>query len=121
MYWAYTTVTSVGFGDFTPRSDSERLFTILIILIGVSVKSYIMGRFVDILFNYQMMNGNLNDGDFLTQFLNTLKRFNSDKRLNKKLITHIEEYFDYRWSQEKMLKLDTCSNMMSKLPIENQD
>jgi hypothetical protein len=82
MYWAYTTITSVGLGDFTPRSNSERLFTTLIILFGVSIKSYIMGRFIDIVHSYKLMHADNDDGDNLNLFLNTLRRFNQDKPIN---------------------------------------
>jgi hypothetical protein len=121
IYWAFTTITSVGLGDFVPRSNSERVFTIFIILIGVSVKSYIMGKFVDILHSYKAMHADIDDGENLTLFLNTLRRFNQDKALNTKWRDRVESYFAYRWSQDKMLKLDTCQNIMQKLPIENQD
>ena len=82
MYWAYTTITSVGLGDYAPRSDGERLICIFIILFGVSVKSYIMGKFWDILANYKSMHADIDDGDNLTLFLNTLCRFNKHKPLN---------------------------------------
>ena len=82
MYWAYTTITSVGLGDFTPRSNTERLFTIIIILFGVSVKSYIMGKFFGIYHSYKLMHAESDDGDNLSLFMNTLRRFNQDKHLN---------------------------------------
>ena len=36
MYFAYTTLSTVGFGDLNPRSDFERLVTIVIFIVGVS-------------------------------------------------------------------------------------
>ena len=33
-YWAVVTVSSVGYGDVTPTSRSERLFGILVIILG---------------------------------------------------------------------------------------
>jgi len=39
----------VGFGDLAPRSDVERLFTAFMLLLGVSIFSYIMQVFVEII------------------------------------------------------------------------
>lgn len=45
MYFSYTTLSTVGFGDFNPRSDYERLLCILILLLGVAIFGLILGNF----------------------------------------------------------------------------
>jgi hypothetical protein len=52
MYFAFTSLSTVGFGDFNPRSNSERLFCAFILLFGVAIFSYIMGIFIEILGTY---------------------------------------------------------------------
>ena len=37
MYWAITTLTTVGYGDITPHSITARLFTASIIILGITV------------------------------------------------------------------------------------
>ena len=37
MYWAITTMTTVGFGDITPKTDAGRLISSLVMLMGWSV------------------------------------------------------------------------------------
>lgn len=37
FYFSVVTVTTVGFGDFTPTNDLSRLFTAVYILVGVSI------------------------------------------------------------------------------------
>jgi hypothetical protein len=49
VYFAFTSLSTVGFGDFNPRSNVERLFTSVVLLLGVSVFSYIMGNFIEII------------------------------------------------------------------------
>ena len=44
------------------------------------------------------MHQDVDEGDNLTLFLNTLKRFNNDKHLNHDWKIKIEAYFSYRWS-----------------------
>lgn len=43
MYYAYTTLSTVGFGDFNPRSDHERAICIVVLLLGVAIFGIIMG------------------------------------------------------------------------------
>ena len=49
MYFAYTSLSTVGFGDYAPRSDSERLVTAFILMVGVSVFSVFLGNLTEII------------------------------------------------------------------------
>ena len=48
-YYAFTSLSTVGFGDFHPKSDFERMMCAFILLFGVAIFSYIMGIFIEIL------------------------------------------------------------------------
>ena len=52
VYFAFTTLSTVGFGDYNPKSELERIITTFILLIGVACFSYIMGQFMEILMNF---------------------------------------------------------------------
>ena len=49
MYYFFTTLSTVGFGDYYPVGNLERIVTIPILIFGVMVFSYIMGNFSGIL------------------------------------------------------------------------
>ena len=49
VYFSMTSLSTVGFGDFNPRSDGERLACSMALLFGVAIFSYIMGHFIEIL------------------------------------------------------------------------
>ena len=49
FYFAFTSLTTVGFGDYHPRGDVERLFGAFMLLVGVAIFSLVMGNFIDIL------------------------------------------------------------------------
>ena len=51
LYFSTATITTVGYGDFTPRTDIGKLFTIFYIFIGVGIALYglsiIVAHFVE--------------------------------------------------------------------------
>jgi len=50
MYFIFTTLSTVGFGDFHPKGNLERVLGAFVLLMGVAIFSYIMGNFLEILF-----------------------------------------------------------------------
>ncbi|MAF98128.1 MAG: hypothetical protein CMH26_05785 [Micavibrio sp.] len=44
LYWTVTTLTTVGYGDITPNTNVQRLFTMVIMLVGVGVYGVIIGQ-----------------------------------------------------------------------------
>jgi len=73
MYFAFTSLSTVGFGDFHPYSEYERMFCALILLLGVSIFSYIMGEINEILTQYQALGADLHDGEQLTRFFGLMR------------------------------------------------
>ena len=53
-YYAFTSLCTVGFGDYHPRSNRERLVCTFILLFGVAIFSYIMGIFCEILEQFKL-------------------------------------------------------------------
>ena len=46
LYFSTVAVTTVGFGDLTPTSDSSKLFTVVYILSGITlITAYLNARF----------------------------------------------------------------------------
>ena len=74
-YFSLTTLSTIGYGDYSPLSTDERLISILILLLGVMMFSFIMSQFIEILMNYQSLwqVGSHRD---LSKWISLLSRFN---------------------------------------------
>lgn len=44
MYWAMSTLTTVGYGDVTPQNDAEKMVSMIAMVVGVTVFAYFMGN-----------------------------------------------------------------------------
>ena len=44
LYWAFTTMTSIGYGDITPSNTSERLLCIMVMIISSGIFGFIIGN-----------------------------------------------------------------------------
>lgn len=44
LYWTVTTLTTVGYGDITPDTNTQRIFTMGVMLVGVGVYGVIIGQ-----------------------------------------------------------------------------
>lgn len=106
VYYASTSLSTVGFGDYYPISDNERLFTVIILLFGVMIFSYIMGEFINILESYRNLEADLDDGEQLQKFFGLLKWLNHDEPINYELKTKIEAHFNYKWVNDKNQAID---------------
>ena len=85
-YFALTTLSTVGYGDYFPISNLERIIAIFIMLCGVAFFSYIMGSFIAIISNYDQKMGVIDKGTELHNWMTLLTRFTSNKPLPKSLI-----------------------------------
>ena len=107
MYFAFTSLSTVGFGDFHPVNDSERMLCSVLLLFGVSIFSYIMGIFIEILEEVKQMNQGLDEGEALSKFFLILQKYNNSKPINMKFQNSIQAHFDYRWDNDKSVALHT--------------
>lgn len=107
MYYAFTSLSTVGFGDYNPRSDIERMACAFILLIGVMLFSTIMNGFIEMINNFKNYNAEMDDGDNLTRFFGILKEFNGKKPVEDKLKKQIEAHFDYKWKHDRNVAFET--------------
>jgi hypothetical protein len=82
IYFTFTSLSTVGFGDYHPKSNPERILAALVLLFGVAIFSLVLGNFTDIVQDFNKLTASFDDGDDLSKFFGLLKAFNFNKDLN---------------------------------------
>jgi hypothetical protein len=61
IYWAFTTMSTVGYGDITARTQLEQLIAIVLMLFGVCFFSFIIGSLASIFNRIDSKEAQLNN------------------------------------------------------------
>jgi CRP-like cAMP-binding protein len=100
IYWAFTTMTTVGYGDITPKNRDEYLFASFMMVIGATVFGYVVG-------NVSRMMGSLNVGkkrkkDSLRNVKNYLRERKVAKPLQRRVMQFFENILEERTAFDEM-------------------
>ena len=106
VYFALTTLSSVGFGDFHPKSDLGRMVFCIIMVVGVLIFGIIMGELLSISEQFGELDKVLEEGDALNSFFRMIKQYNYGYDMDLDKQRKIEKYFDYYWSANKNQAID---------------
>ena len=123
-YYALTTLTTVGFGDYYPTTNFERLFMCVVFVGGISVYSVFQGALHENWLNYERVTGDIYHGEDLNRFFSLLKKYNHNKPLNRQFIREMEDYFEYYWTNDRRVIAETAEDLskLEQLPenVKNQ-
>ena len=100
-YYGLTTLSTIGFGDFAPKSVYEKLIIAFVMLFGVVVFSYIMGNLIEIMLNINNLDLKP-DHKELTKWIALLSKFNDGAKLPKSLVSKIEDHFEFYWEKNPL-------------------
>ena len=101
-YFALTTLSTVGYGDYSPISSPERIMGAMILLAGVAIFSIFQGSLNDMIVDYREKTSSSGDFDNLYKWMSFLQRFNQGKQLKKELKKKIEHFFEYYWENDRL-------------------
>ena len=62
-YFAFTSLSTVGFGDYHPVTNFERILCAIIILFGNAIFGYIIGKFNDMIQEMKAFNSEMEDAE----------------------------------------------------------
>ncbi|XP_068205692.1 potassium voltage-gated channel unc-103 isoform X14 [Palaemon carinicauda] len=92
LYFTFSSLTSVGFGNVAPNTDAEKIFTILVMLIGSLMYASIFGNVSAII--QRLYAGTAR---YHTQLMR-VKEFIRFHQIPNPLRQRLEEYFQHAWS-----------------------
>jgi hypothetical protein len=94
MYWAMSTMATVGYGDVTPIQIPEKLVSMAGMLIGVTVFAYIMSTVSSLLSTYNAQHIRAQERQ------RQLDSFCRTHRVPTALTRKIGQYYDYVLSRQ---------------------
>lgn len=94
-YFALTMLATVGYGDYYPISDREKVASVIIMLACVAIFSFIMSSFMEIIQNYQKKMGTPDITDSLQLWFTSLERFNKGTPMPFSLIQDLTKDINY--------------------------
>jgi voltage-gated potassium channel len=109
LYWTVTTMTTIGYGDITPHTNTEYGFVIVVMLLGATMYAYIIGNIASIISNIDTLK---NDHDGRKDSLLTYLRQNHTP---DNLMDKVNNYFDYIWRSKKGVNENELFN---DLPVQ---
>ena len=54
LYWSVTTLSTIGYGDLTPITDAQIVFTMVVMFLGVAIYGYVIGNVASLLANIDL-------------------------------------------------------------------
>lgn len=85
-------MTTIGYGDITPKNLRERIFTIGMAVVACGIFGYSLGNISNIFAEWSRRSY-----QFRTD-MNNLKKYMRIKGINKHLAEKVRKYFEYVWS-----------------------
>jgi hypothetical protein len=132
LYWAFTTMTTVGYGDIVPSNDTERVYSIFIMVMGATVFGYIVGSVSGLASNPNGVGAR--ELDRISTFQNYLEEQNIKpalRRLAKEQYAHNRKFvsvFDearilnaFPIMLRKEMVLEANASTISKVSIFDKD
>ena len=114
-YYALTTLSTVGYGDYFPISINEMIVGIIFMLVGIVFFSQILSSFIEIIQNYDQRMGNDDKGSDLNDWMTLLTRF-TNRPLSKQLIGQIDGHFSFYWAKNRLNSITKDDEYLNQCP-----
>lgn len=101
MYWAFTTMSGVGYGDLTPQTRIERTVCLLLMMFSCGIFAYIVNSIGNIVSRFNRIATSFREKMlYINRYLAEKKDFPPEIR-NK-----VRRYLDYVFDQKQDIKVD---------------
>lgn len=111
IYWAFTTLTTVGYGDISAKTNPQMLYACLIQFVGVGVFGYVLSNVASLLArNDAAREHHMNN-------LDRAELYMSSHEIPNHLRTKVRSYYHYMWQSKKGYQDDS---IIEDLPVKIQ-
>ncbi|MCB1168225.1 MAG: ion transporter [Leptospiraceae bacterium] len=91
IYWAFTTLTTVGYGDVIPHTNAQTLYAMATMIVGAGMYGYIIGNVAHLLANIDVAKAHFREK------MDTVNAFLRYRSLPGPLQDRIRNYYNYLW------------------------
>ncbi|KAK7945271.1 hypothetical protein WMY93_000999 [Mugilogobius chulae] len=102
LYFTFSSLTSVGFGNVSPNTNSEKIFSICVMLIGALMYASIFGNVSAII--QRLYSGTAR---YHAQMMR-VREFIRFHQIPNPLRQRLEEYFQHAWSYTNGIDMNAC-------------
>ncbi|DBB02391.1 TPA: hypothetical protein ACH3X3_011394 [Trebouxia sp. C0006] len=106
LYWSVMTMSTIGYGDVTPKTQYERIYEIFGMILGASVYAYMVGAICSIVASMNAASAEFN------QQMDSLNTFMAESQLPPSLRARLREFFRYRRSARS---LHDCPDLLQAM------
>ena len=103
VYWALTTLTTVGYGDITPTNNLERSFSLFALLTGALVFGYMLSSIGS------MVAAIDRQAALSEERLDEIKEYMRWRKLPRDLVMRLRRYYSYYYSRKTVRAAATLS------------
>jgi len=125
MYYALTTLSTVGYGDYHPFSIAEKIVGSIIQIFGVTFFSILMNGFIDVVLSIKGSNFSNNE-DTLQRWFVLIKKirnqpYGGGTDIQSALKVQIEDHFRYFWDNDRTAVLLEKKEYFDSIPFKIQE
>ena len=94
VYWALTTLTTVGYGDITAQNDSERAYTMFALLVSAIIFAYLMGDVGALIASLDRQKAMIDDR------MDSVKEYVTWRRMPNDLRIRVRRYYAHYFAEQ---------------------
>ena len=95
LYWAVTTIATIGYGDITPQRPVETVYTIFVEILGAGIYGYVIAIFASLIAKLDVARNNF------TEHLEKINTFMRLRKIPPDLQARIRGYHEYLWNSRR--------------------
>jgi len=106
MYFSLTLLATVGYGDLFPTSIGEKVVSVIVNIVGVTIFSSLMNNFISVVLSFGFGGQNVDPEEKLFNWLKLIKQirnqpFIGSKDISSDLKERIVQHFRYYWENDR--------------------